>query len=61
MIAYKRHEWVDNDVIDTEKLNNIEQGISEAKKAAESAQVNIDSLRKQLSELVGNAAEEASF
>ena len=34
-MAYRKKTWADGEVIDAEKLNNIENGISEAHKAAE--------------------------
>lgn len=34
-MAYSRHTWVDGEIITEEKLNNIEEGIAEAKKAQE--------------------------
>lgn len=40
MSEYKKHTWVDEEVIDAPKLNNIETGISEAKKEAETSDLN---------------------
>lgn len=41
-MAYIRRHWVNGEVITDEKLNNIEEGISEAKKAAEDATLKLD-------------------
>ena len=32
MIEYKKHTWVDGEVIEAGKLNNIEEGVSELAK-----------------------------
>ena len=41
-MAYIRRNWVNGEVITEEKLNNIEEGISEAKKAAEDAALKLE-------------------
>lgn len=42
MSEYRRHTWADGEVITAEKLNNIEEGITEAKKGAENIDMKVD-------------------
>ena len=34
-MSYEKHEWVNGEIITADKLNNIEEGIEEAKESTE--------------------------
>lgn len=52
MSEYIKHTWTDGEVIDANGLNNIETGIAESKKDAETNKVEIDNLTKLISDMM---------
>lgn len=47
-MAYTRRTWTNGEVIDAEKLNNIETGITEAKKEAQASGITAGTLGGQI-------------